>query len=118
MKNPHAVRELTVSESDDFARRYPYDGEAVQCHQPARTAGRTYVCTRPMTPAILAALRAELDAIAARRIDADPDDMITIISAEGTARGVLRGNTIHVLTDFNDPPANSDQEPDDITGKR
>jgi len=54
-------------------------------------------------------------------IDADPDDLMTVISADGIGRGVLRGNTIHMIetpADFDAPHANSDHEPDDITGKR
>jgi hypothetical protein len=51
----------------------------------------------------------------------DPDEVSTVISAEGIGRGVLRGNTIHMIetpADFDAPPANSDQEPDDITGRK
>jgi hypothetical protein len=41
-----------------------------------------------------------------------PPLAVTVISADGIEAGTLDGNTIHVA------PANSDQEPDDTTGKR
>ena len=48
-----------------------------------------------------------------RDVAADPADLMPVISAGGIGRGVLRGNTIHMVEtppDFGAPPTNSDQD--------
>ena len=41
------ARELTIRESDEYAARYPYDGNAPQCHDEQRIGRAVYGCTRP-----------------------------------------------------------------------
>jgi hypothetical protein len=40
-------KELTIRESQEYAARYPYDGNAEQCLDRCRFGRAVYSCTRP-----------------------------------------------------------------------